>query len=143
VTTLKQVWFPGVHGSVGGGVRDRGISNITLAWMVQQLQTYTDLEIDIPYLLEVRSAYGDEPTSLPWGCGTWRDSVTGVFRISGVKSRTPGKYFTENYKTNELVHKSVGERVKRLGSKYRSPDLSCLEEDEFRDIEKELSWLKQ
>ncbi|KAK4167768.1 hypothetical protein QBC43DRAFT_362596 [Cladorrhinum sp. PSN259] len=39
VTHLKQVWFPGNHGNVGGGWHDQQISDITLAWMCDQLST--------------------------------------------------------------------------------------------------------
>ncbi|KAK4662333.1 uncharacterized protein QC763_700540 [Podospora pseudopauciseta] len=38
-TNLKQVWFPGNHGNVGGGWWDQQISDITLAWMCDQLST--------------------------------------------------------------------------------------------------------
>jgi uncharacterized protein (DUF2235 family) len=31
---LEQRWFPGVHCNVGGGYPDRGLSNLTLQWMV-------------------------------------------------------------------------------------------------------------
>ncbi|KAI1078385.1 hypothetical protein F5B20DRAFT_571631 [Whalleya microplaca] len=34
---LRQVWFPGSHGNIGGGWLDQGIANITLAWMMDQL----------------------------------------------------------------------------------------------------------
>ncbi|POS80138.1 hypothetical protein DHEL01_v201474 [Diaporthe helianthi] len=37
LTNLKQVWFPGNHGNVGGGWPDQGIANMTLAWMMDQL----------------------------------------------------------------------------------------------------------
>jgi hypothetical protein len=30
-TELRQVWFPGNHGNVGGGWRDAGIANLSLA----------------------------------------------------------------------------------------------------------------
>ncbi len=36
-TDLRQVWFPGNHGNCGGGWEDQGMSNITLAWMMDQL----------------------------------------------------------------------------------------------------------
>ncbi|KAK4195059.1 hypothetical protein QBC40DRAFT_212311 [Triangularia verruculosa] len=39
MTNLKQVWFPGNHGNVGGGWWDQQISDITLAWMCDQLST--------------------------------------------------------------------------------------------------------
>ncbi|KAL7626971.1 hypothetical protein AAE478_003746 [Parahypoxylon ruwenzoriense] len=33
---LRQVWFPGSHGNIGGGWADQGVANITLAWMMDQ-----------------------------------------------------------------------------------------------------------
>ncbi|KAK0710595.1 hypothetical protein B0H67DRAFT_601594 [Lasiosphaeris hirsuta] len=38
-TNLKQVWFPGNHGGIGGGWYDQQISDITLAWMCDQLSS--------------------------------------------------------------------------------------------------------
>jgi len=34
--TLRQVWFAGMHTDVGGGYEDRGLSDITLTWLVDQ-----------------------------------------------------------------------------------------------------------
>ena len=40
--TLKQVWFAGVHSDVGGGYADSdALSNITLNWMIQNLNEDT------------------------------------------------------------------------------------------------------
>ncbi|OTB08019.1 hypothetical protein M426DRAFT_8227 [Hypoxylon sp. CI-4A] len=36
---LRQVWFPGSHGNVGGGWDDQGVANICLAWMMDQLSS--------------------------------------------------------------------------------------------------------
>ncbi|KAI1393684.1 uncharacterized protein F4822DRAFT_424147 [Hypoxylon trugodes] len=36
---LRQVWFPGSHGNVGGGWADQGVANIALAWMMDQLSS--------------------------------------------------------------------------------------------------------
>ncbi|KAK0623054.1 hypothetical protein B0T14DRAFT_161700 [Immersiella caudata] len=36
-TDLRQVWFPGNHGNVGGGWQDAGVANMSLAWMMDQL----------------------------------------------------------------------------------------------------------
>ncbi|KAK3313388.1 hypothetical protein B0H66DRAFT_350412 [Apodospora peruviana] len=38
-TNLKQVWFPGNHGNVGGSWYDQQIADISLAWMCDQLST--------------------------------------------------------------------------------------------------------
>ncbi len=34
---VKQVWFPGAHADVGGGYEQRGLSDVALAWMVQEV----------------------------------------------------------------------------------------------------------
>lgn len=34
--TLYEVWFRGAHGNIGGGYLDRGLSDIALAWMMEQ-----------------------------------------------------------------------------------------------------------
>jgi len=36
IPELIQCWFPGHHGDVGGGSSDRKISNLSLAWMVDE-----------------------------------------------------------------------------------------------------------
>ena len=38
--TIEQVWFCGVHSNVGGGYRDTGLSDITLAWMVARARSH-------------------------------------------------------------------------------------------------------
>jgi uncharacterized protein (DUF2235 family) len=33
---IKQVWFPGVHSDVGGGYAETGLSDLALAWMIEE-----------------------------------------------------------------------------------------------------------
>lgn len=35
---VKQIWFPGVHGDVGGSYAQRGLGDTTLHWMVTEAQ---------------------------------------------------------------------------------------------------------
>ena len=35
-STLEQVWFPGVHGDVGGGYAEAGLASIALRWMMEK-----------------------------------------------------------------------------------------------------------
>ncbi|KAG7128483.1 hypothetical protein HYQ45_011905 [Verticillium longisporum] len=51
-TNLKQVWFPGNHGGVGGGWHDQQIATISLAWMCDQLST-VGIEFSLPRMTEV------------------------------------------------------------------------------------------
>ena len=45
-THLKQCWFPGTHSNVGGGYPDQELANITLAWMMAQLEPFIDFDED-------------------------------------------------------------------------------------------------
>ena len=42
---VEQVWFSGVHANVGGWYDERGLSNITLHWMLENARNY-GLKID-------------------------------------------------------------------------------------------------
>lgn len=35
---IEQVWFAGVHSNIGGGYPDRGLSDLALEWMLQQIE---------------------------------------------------------------------------------------------------------
>lgn len=72
IQNLRQVWFPGVHSNIGGGYEDQSQANITLAWMIAQLEPF--LEFDPDYVLdqyeENRDHYkkkGQKPR--PWSFG--------------------------------------------------------------------------
>ncbi|KAJ5773905.1 hypothetical protein N7457_008801 [Penicillium paradoxum] len=61
--TLRQVWFPGYHINIGGGsddsLRNEGdmeeMSNITFAWMLDQIRPY--LSLNEEYVLQEREAW--------------------------------------------------------------------------------------
>lgn len=36
---VKEMWFPGVHGDVGGGYQDSLLSDIALKWMIDEART--------------------------------------------------------------------------------------------------------
>jgi uncharacterized protein (DUF2235 family) len=42
--TLRQVWFTGVHTDVGGGYPEKGLSDISLAWMIDRAMDEEVLE---------------------------------------------------------------------------------------------------
>lgn len=37
---IEQVWFAGVHADIGGGYKETGLSDLTLAWMLRKLQPH-------------------------------------------------------------------------------------------------------
>lgn len=46
---LKQCWFLGTHSDVGGGNPDTGLANVTLVWMIAQLQVYMGFNLRALY----------------------------------------------------------------------------------------------
>lgn len=132
---LSQVWFPGVHCSVGGGEQEHDLSIITLAWMIQKLHTHTKLECDLEYLKTIAK----KRTKAAWATGPWEESCVGWYRLGGRVQRTPGQYFPVD-ETFEAIHKSVHERKEHLGPKFPVPSLNGLKLDAFGGIESELRW---
>ncbi|KAH8668187.1 hypothetical protein BGZ60DRAFT_408772 [Tricladium varicosporioides] len=132
--TLKQCWFPGVHSNIGGSYPDAGISNITLAWMISQLEE-TDggiLSFDHSYIDWLQDqnmkfyAKSKEPAR-PWGLGKLYDSAPvtnpmGLLQGLNPITRTPGRYDvvsdetgqqtkTRLTDTHETIHSSVRIRI--------------------------------
>lgn len=129
-TNLRQVWFPGVHSNIGGGYDDQGIANLTLAWMMSQLQPFLDFHRN--YIVKQEneniSYYKHEKKRVrPWGFGRIYDSKTGLYQFGGSASRTPGQYFqtdpddcTKSLErplrdTHEYIHPSVRTRIRLKG----------------------------
>ncbi|KAL8320947.1 hypothetical protein RB597_007290 [Gaeumannomyces tritici] len=59
-TKLKQVWFPGNHGGVGGGWWDQQIADITLTWMCDQLSTI-GVEFNLTRMTQVLEGSAPKP----------------------------------------------------------------------------------
>lgn len=129
---LKQTWFPGVHSSVGGGYTDTGLSNISLAWMMSQLEPWIDF--DAGYLqkqIQQNVAYlkqEDVPkTGLEWAASQLQNTAAGIRGWLGTAWRTPGRYFRVDRATdrplngqplrdtNEKIHISVRSRERTGG----------------------------
>ncbi|KAF2731749.1 hypothetical protein EJ04DRAFT_536408 [Polyplosphaeria fusca] len=128
-TTLRQVWFPGVHSNVGGGYDDQQLANMTLAWMMSQLEGFLDLRDE--YLFEQddenEKYYRKEGREhRPWSFGEIYNSMTGIYALGGGTHRTPGLYHAVDpttgrttsrplRQTNEYIHPSVRSRLRLSG----------------------------
>jgi hypothetical protein len=142
---MEQVWFPGVHCSVGGGDSYRGLSTIALCWMVHKLAKCTNLELDLEYVVasfktfepNVKGVKLDESPD-GWACTQWEPSYVGMYRLGGRRARKPGRYYhlREGETTNEYVHWSV--EVRQNKKSYTPPSLAGLPQAEFGDLEREL-----
>ncbi|KAL9096773.1 MAG: hypothetical protein Q9165_001261 [Trypethelium subeluteriae] len=124
-TTLRQVWFPGVHSNVGGGYDDQELANITLAWMIAQLSPF--LDFDTEYIFDQHESnleYYDKKRERkrPWSFGKIYDSMKGAYAVGGATTRTPGRYrFVDPHSgrktdeplrdTHEYIHPSVRSRL--------------------------------
>jgi len=104
-TNIREAWFPGTHGCVGGGTKDlRGLSDVALKWMVEQIPALgLGLEFDETWLSE--NTYLDHKIE-------FSDSP-GIYVLAGVINRAI---------TGSLdgLHESVEQRFRDV-SHYR-PD---------------------
>lgn len=96
---LKQCWFLGAHSDVGGGNKDPGLANITLMWMIAQMEKHIGFDpqrssesaVDRPVRVEKSSMYfgievrvpGMPTASISYGYGT--ESVKTVGGIQKAK----------------------------------------------------------
>ncbi|KAG0648702.1 hypothetical protein D0Z07_4902 [Hyphodiscus hymeniophilus] len=136
---LKQCWFPGVHSNIGGSYPDAGLSNITLAWMISQLEDSDGgiLAFNHEYLDQVQDwnmqgyTKRDEPIR-SWGMGRIYDSASPNSVLTAAQGinpilRTPGEYCQIDLKTglqdknrpllntNEYIHRCVRVRWENGG----------------------------
>ncbi|OCL12985.1 hypothetical protein AOQ84DRAFT_352232 [Glonium stellatum] len=118
--TLTQVWFAGAHADVGGSYDDTRAADITLIWMISQLQEYISFN-EAVLGQELFSPQGNEPP-IPWSCGPIHNELKGIFgeHGGGQLVRSPHEYVRYDHytglpyepkqplqKTYEKVHSSV------------------------------------
>jgi uncharacterized protein (DUF2235 family) len=90
---LQQVWFAGVHGDIGGGYKDAGLSYCTSDWMVKQAQ-YFGLQFEDKYLAKVKVKPGGKQHNERKGIYLMRKSV--VREIEGPIHRSVKKRWDMN-----------------------------------------------
>ncbi|OCK78727.1 hypothetical protein K432DRAFT_356252 [Lepidopterella palustris CBS 459.81] len=97
--TLNQVWFAGAHADVGGSYDDTRAADITLAWMVSQLEKYISFDRDL-LKKQFYKPQGTEP-EVPWSCGTIHDELNAFYKLGGAITRTPDEYVRYDHYTGE------------------------------------------
>ncbi|KAK8056652.1 hypothetical protein PG993_001879 [Apiospora rasikravindrae] len=137
---LRQVWFPGGHSNIGGGEDDQGVSNITLAWMMDQLASvgieFIPDALDRVYNQNVQYyqqalftnewaikpiVKANKPVR-PWALHETVQTSGGLYKLLLTTPRTPGRYKKINpdtgkatrtflEDTNERIHSSVRVRI--------------------------------
>lgn len=74
--TVKQLWFPGAHGNVGGGYGTSGLSDGALSWMMDEAE-----QLDLGFRPNIRAQLAPDPR------GQLHDSVTGIFKSLKTRPR--------------------------------------------------------
>jgi len=106
---VKEVWFPGVHGSVGGGEqKNRGLSDAALLWMMEEVEKLgLDLDkssVEEPIKPDYKTFFDNQPQSF--------------YRLAKINIREiPGNF--------EDLHASVKQRWKdpSISPPYRPKNL--------------------
>ncbi|MFN7101938.1 MAG: DUF2235 domain-containing protein [Pseudorhizobium sp.] len=101
--TLKQVWFPGAHGDVGGGYGRTGLSDGALYWMMQEAEA-----LGLAFNPGAISQLNPDPR------GMLHNSVDGVFKA--LKTRPRAAPLVSSTPSPQ-VHASAQDR-------HRNPPLS-------------------
>jgi uncharacterized protein (DUF2235 family) len=55
---IEQAWFVGAHSNVGGGYKERALSDVTLKWMVERVGKHTGLAFDAAKLPGAATSVG-------------------------------------------------------------------------------------
>ena len=102
--TIEQVWFAGVHADIGGWYDERGLSNLTLHWMLGKAEAQ-GLRIHRDQLAKHAPNPHDSA----------HESYSGFWRVRGRETRVvpPGA----------KIHASVFERMEIAGNDYHPANL--------------------
>jgi hypothetical protein len=93
---MEQVWFCGVHTDVGGGYKEHGLSDITLAWMIQKAVSHK-LIIYPKHKVKIEQDVK----------GKMHDSRKGIGKLYRKKVR----FWNPETYGKPVIHKSVLERT--------------------------------
>jgi len=107
---LRQVWFPGEHGCIGGGTTAyRGLSDTVLKWMLDQI---SDLELKLEFepdaIEDIKPDY-----KIPF------QNKPGFYKLAGIKWRQVGD-------TIDDLHESAIKRLESLDIDYSPENLKSL-----------------
>ncbi len=113
---LRQAWFPGNHGCVGGGTEaTRGLSDAALLWMMEQVKELgLGLDLD-PMAVE----QGIQPNYLT----PFDNSIKGIFTLTGKLLRS----VVADDQDLPLFHDSVTKRWQSCLPPYRPENLMSFE----------------
>ncbi|KAI0889563.1 uncharacterized protein GGS22DRAFT_148610 [Annulohypoxylon maeteangense] len=89
-TVLKQCWFLGCHGDVGGGNQEAGLSHISLIWMLSQLNPFLSIGIEnLRQPATHANRHHDEEIANAAETSDMRKTRTGIWLFLDVPLRLP------------------------------------------------------
>ena len=100
---ISQIWFSGVHADIGGGYPERGLSDITLRWMIDKACGH-GLRVKSHPMEELKDDSG----------GKAHDSFTSIWKPFGE--------YVRHIEPGEKIHQSVQERIQRV-AQYRPANI--------------------
>lgn len=114
---LLQVWFSGAHADIGGGEEDPRLSNITLAWMIQNCSKHGQLDFNLDYLFDT-PVPAVQDALVPWATclgqeDHWKLAQYMEAFVFGKTVRAPLEYtngIDQVGYTNEWIHESFKDR---------------------------------
>ena len=106
--TVRQVWFAGVHSDVGGGYSEHQLSDLTLRWMIAQLN---DHDSGLEFKPRPDWPFGFEPEPN----GPQHDERSLLFRLWPPHMR--------RIPDGSRIHTSVKERMDTIRTGYRPRNL--------------------
>lgn len=79
---VKEVWFVGAHGDVGGGYAETesGLAKIPLHWMIEEMKGL-GVEFNQPLVDQLVLGRGKKKYAAPDPCAQCHDEMKGVFRL--------------------------------------------------------------
>ncbi len=101
---IEQVWFAGVHSDVGGWYDERGLSNITIQWMLKKAKS-AGLDVDENLVAMLHGNHDDKI----------HESYSGFWKFRGSRTR--------KIPEGALIHKSVFDRISNPANKYKPKNL--------------------
>jgi len=108
---FREVWFAGVHSDIGGSYPQRGLSDVTLHWMINELQYLTNIEFNDAELKRI-----PDPNPL----GVKHNPLWPVWWILGWWSRKIIKYSSKKAKDVSdpapMIFNSVKTRINEMPS---------------------------
>jgi hypothetical protein len=122
---IEQVWFPGCHSDVGGGVSSEGLSSLTLYWMIRRMtDNELGLVLDANGVEKVRKSRDETAAVLGGKSLMYRVLATPAnHRIVNQTRPNESEYIFKGLERHlkpmrEAVHWSVFARMEKLTS-YR------------------------